>query len=338
MINIVRPYILDESTIKMERELLGNAFNMIEIQTHNEDDLYEAIKNADGIMISYQEITKEMIDRLPRLKIIAFKSIGFNHVDIEYARQKGIAVTNLQRYCIKDVADYTMAMILSLHKRLFDFNRNTHDKKLWNSRQFLDIRRLENLTVGFLGFGNIPKLLRQRLAPYGNRVIAYDPFLDKKTVEDEYAIELLSMDQVLQETDILSLHLPLTPETEEIINAESINKMKDGVILINTARGKLIHEGDLLRALDQGKMRGVALDVLAVEDGDLENHPFSFREDIVLTPHMAYYSQDSYRDGIHEVCATIRHFFQGDYEKCTIVNHVDYQLLRAKKQKDTIAL
>jgi len=218
-------------------------------------------------------------------------------------------------------------MILALNRRIIQFNKSTHVDKEWKYDLFPDMRRIEEQTVGLLGFGNIPKLVTERLKPFGCKVIAYDPYVDPVMAKEEYNVDLMTMDEVLRQSDIISIHLPANKDTGKIINEETISRMKDGVIFINSARGAVIDEDSVLSSVDSGKFKYYATDVLTDEYPDMKTHPFSERENIILTPHIAFYSQESFRDGVIECAENVKNFLEGNYEKCirNVVNGVKLQ-------------
>lgn len=321
MFKAVRTYAFP-GALEIEKEIFADQIEIKEIPSPTEDDLIKNCQDADAIICAYEPITKRVIDALPNLKLIAFGTIGFNYADINYAREKNIPVTHISQYCIKEVADYTVGMMLTLNRRILQFNESVKKDRKWQYDLFPDIRRLEEQTIGLLGFGNIPRLVVERLKPFGPKVIAYDPFVDAKKAKTEYNVDLLSFDEVLGQSDILSIHLPANKETFEIINEKNIAKMKDGVIFINSARGQLVDENAIVHAVDSGKIKFYAADVVKEEDPDVNIHPFINRDNIILTPHIAFYSQEALRDGTIECAQNVKNFEEGNYKKCNIVNGV----------------
>lgn len=321
MFKVVRTFDFP-GALGIEKEIFGDQIEIKEIPSYTEDDLIKNCKDADAVICEYEPFTKRVIDALPNLKLIAFGTIGFNYADIDYAKSKNIAVSHVSKYCIKEVADYTMAMILMLNRRISSFHHQVKKEKVWKFDTFPNTRRLEEQTIGLLGFGNIPRLVVERLKPFGSKVIAYDPFIDKREVKERYHVDLVSFDKVLAESDILSIHLPVNNDTYQIINDQSIAKMKDQVIFINSARGQLIDESAIVRAIDSGKMQYYAADVLTEENPDLHTHAFMEYENIILTPHIAFYSQEAIREASIESATNVKNFFEGNYKKAQIVNGV----------------
>lgn len=322
MYKIVRTFKMN-GALEVERKVLGDNFEIVELPCETEEDIIKNCQDADGVVCVYEPFTKEVIDALPNLKLIAFKSIGFNYADYKHAATKGIPVTHISQYCIKEVADYATAAILLCNRRIFQYNQDTHVNKEWNAWKHLPkMRRLEDQTVGLLGFGNIPKLVANRLKPFGCKVVAYDPFVDAAQCKADYGVDILPLDDVFAQADIISAHLPLNDETKGIINKENIAKMKDGVNIINSARGPIVVEKDLVEAVDSGKVEFVVADVVDDEYPDLSTHPFAHRDNIVLTPHIAFLSAESIHEGIVECAENVKNFFEGNFDKVDVVNGV----------------
>ena len=321
MIKVVRTYDFP-GAFEIEKEVFGNRLEIIEAPSVTGDDLIRNCRDADAVICEYEPFTKRVIDALPNLKLIAFGTIGFNYADVEYAKSKGIAVSHISKYCITEVADYTVGMILMLNRSIHSFHNQVKEDRKWNFDAAMNMRRLSTQTVGLLGFGNIPRLIAERLKPFGVKLIAYDPFIDKDEVKEKYNTDIVSFDEVLAEADILSIHLPSNKDTENIINDNSIAKMKDGVTVINSARGQLVSESSIVKAIESGKIGYYAADVLADEDPDLSSHPFMEYENIILTPHIAFYSEESIIEATVETATNVKNFFEGNYGEAQIVNGV----------------
>ena len=322
MIKVVRTYDFP-GALEIEKEVFSGQLEIIEAPSFTEDDLIENCRDADAVICEYEPFTKRVIDALPNLRLIAFGTIGFNYADVEYAKSKGIAVSHISKYCITEVADYTVGMILMLNRSIHSFHNQLKKDKQWDFDAVMNMRRLGTQTVGLLGFGNIPKLIAERLKPFGVKLIAYDPFIDKNEAKEKYDTDLVSFDEVLAEADILSIHLPVNKDTEHIINDISIAKMKDGVTVINSARGQLVSEPSIVKAIESGKIGYYAADVLADENPDLNTHPFMTHENIILTPHIAFYSEESVREASVETATNVKSFFEGNYRDAQIVNGVN---------------
>jgi len=204
------------------------------------------------------------------------------------ATQLGIVVANIPDYCIDEVSDHAISMILSLNRVLHRDSDLVKAGK-WNEvKKDKRVYRLSEATLGLLGYGRIGKRISQKALSFGLNVIAYDPYIKQENVN---GVKIYDLNQVLSKSDIISLHLPLTKETHHIINYEQFNFMKDNSILINVSRGGLINEEALIKNLSNGKIRGVGLDVIE-STIDKSNKLFDF-DNVIITPHTAFFSQES---------------------------------------------
>ncbi|MFA5576165.1 MAG: C-terminal binding protein [Tissierellaceae bacterium] len=282
------------------------------------EEIVDKCKDADALLIGYETVTNEVMDALPNLKLIQFMAIGVEGIDLAHARSKNIAVANVPTYCLNEVADHALALILSINRRISQFNRSVEEGQ-WDIRLYPEITRLGESTVGLLGFGNIPRAVNKRLQAFGAKVIAYDPFLAKE-VGEEHNVELVSLDELMERSDYISSHLPLNKHTEKLINKDLFDKMKDGVVFINTSRGGVVDEEELIKAVDSGKISYAGLDVLVEEYPDIENHPLNHRDNVVFTPHVAYYSRNSERDLLVFAGRSVKDYLLGKQESVSIVN------------------
>jgi D-lactate dehydrogenase len=258
----------------------------------------------------YSKITKKELDLLPNLKLITTRSTGFDHIDIKECKARGIVVCNVPSYGSRTVAEHTFALILALVKKLFPSVEKTRrgDFTLDNLRTF----DLENKKLGIIGLGKIGYHVARLGRAFKMKVLAYSPHTDERFAK-KLGVKLVSLDELLKNSDIISLHAPLTNQTMHMINKETISKMKDGVILINTARGALVDSKDLVEALDSGKIAAAGLDVLEEEcnikeerqilsphfagECDLKtvlaNHILLNKPNVIVTPHNAFNSQEA---------------------------------------------
>lgn len=243
---------------------------------------------ADGLIVNLARIDAEAIDRLTRCKVVARLGVGINNIDVTAARARNIIVTNVPDYCRAEVSDHALALILALLRKLPLANTDVQ-RGIWKQLSYRPIRRLSALTLGLIGLGRVAQALAMKAQALGMRVIAHDPY--SKSGD----IPLLELDLLLSQADVVSLHAPLVPETRRMINAETLKRMKRDAILINTSRGELVDEATLADALDCGHLAGAALDVAAIEPLPMDS-PLRGRSNVLLTPHMAFYSEESLND------------------------------------------
>lgn len=238
-------------------------------------------------------VDKALIDTLDNCKAIIALGMGYQNVDMEAAGNKGIYVTNIPDYCIEEVSDHTVAMMLSGMRRLSDYG-DVVKSGSWDSFAVSGVKPIGSLTVGLLGFGRISKRVAEKLKPFGAKIIAHDAFISRE-IFDEYEVESVSFEALMQRSDHLSLHVPLTEDTKHIINADSLKLMQDGSFIINTCRGGIIKEDDLIQAIESGKVAGAALDVLEQEPPDFSDSLLNKKE-VLITPHAAYYSDEALKN------------------------------------------
>ena len=247
-----------------------------------------------------------MIRSLSRCRIIARYGIGLDTIDIPEATAKGIVVTNVPDYCIDEVSDHALALILSLVRRVAVLDRSVRAGG-WDLAPARPIHRLRGRTLGLVGFGRIARRLAEKTAPIGFQVVAFDPFVPDEAMVSA-GVEPGDLEAVLTRSDVVSVHAPLTPETRHLIGAAELGRMKPGAFLVNTSRGPLVDLEALRLFMGTGHLGGVALDVLETEPPDpddvLLRHP-----DVIVTPHAAFYSEEAtveqQRKAAEQVVATL---------------------------------
>jgi D-3-phosphoglycerate dehydrogenase len=249
-----------------------------------EDDVIRTCGDAEALLVQWAPITKRVMQQLPKLKGIVRYGVGVNNLDLDGARDLGIIIANVPTFCLEEVSNHTLAFILSLARCIPQDNYNISHGK-WGIHELLPIPAFVDLTLGLVGFGAIARLVAKKAAVFGFRVIAADPY-QKPEVFEKAGVESRDLDTVLSSADILSLHCPLLPETTRLINRESIQKLRKGVIIINTSRGPVIHEEALIEALQQRHILAAGLDVFEQEPPPLDS-PLRSMPNVLLTSHAA---------------------------------------------------
>ncbi len=244
-------------------------------------EVREMVKDCDGFIAGLDTIDRSALELATKLKVITRYGVGVDNVDQSAAKEKGIIVTNTPGANSVSVAELAIALILSLARNIPEAAAATR-KGEWPRQNGIT---LEGKCIGLIGFGAIGKAVGKRLRAFDMRVIAYDVFPDTDFAS-KYEIEIASLDQTLKDADFISLHLPLMAETKEIVNSNFLGKMKKGSYLVNTSRGELINESDLKIALEQGQLRGAALDVFSKEPPGADN-PLLKTSKVIVTPHCA---------------------------------------------------
>lgn len=266
-----------------------NAFGEITVYDRTPyDKIVERTKDADIIITNKTPITKEIIDCLPKLKFIALMSTGYNIVDYVYLKEKGIPVSNIPSYSTDAVAQLVMSFILELSMNVGLHSESVRDGDWCRCNDFCfwktPLVELSGKTLGIFGLGKIGRAVAERAKAFGINIVAYAPRIHGD--EPDY-IKLMSLDDMLAVSDIVSMHCPLTPETEGIVNDDFINKMKNGAYFINTSRGTVVDENSLATALNSGKLAGAGLDVLSTEP-PREDNPLLSAKNCFITPHIAW--------------------------------------------------
>ncbi|HKW25068.1 MAG TPA: C-terminal binding protein [Terriglobales bacterium] len=254
--------------------------------------ILQVAAEADGVLVTYAQITAAMIQQMSRCRIIARFGIGVDNVDVAAASKAGIVVTRVPDYCIEEVADHAMALLLALARKVPLANALTHAGR-WELAVLTPIHRLRGRTLGLVGFGRIPQAVVPRAKQFGLHVVSHDPFVAGETMA-KAGVEKVEFAALLKNSDFISIHAPLTPETTQLFNAAAFAQMKATAYLINTARGPIVDEIALARALDGEQLAGAALDVLSHEPP--VDSPLLRRENVILTPHMSFYSVESLVD------------------------------------------
>jgi D-3-phosphoglycerate dehydrogenase len=245
--------------------------------------------NADATFVTYAKITGDMIRQMTRCRIIARFGIGVDNVDLAAATTANIVVTRVPDYCIDEVSDHTLALLLALVRKIPFSNSQVH-AGIWKMSAVAPIHRLRGRVLGLMGFGRIPRVLVPKAQALGLQVMTYDPYVSEQAV-NEAGVENVDFAKLVRESDYISIHTPLMPETNHLFNAEVFAQMKSTAYLINTARGPIVDEAALADALDEGQLAGAALDVLSQEPPS--GSPLFGRDNVILTPHTSFYSVES---------------------------------------------
>jgi D-3-phosphoglycerate dehydrogenase len=271
---------------------------LLVLQTTDEDTLLHLCADADAILSVRAPITRRVIEALERCRIIVRYGIGVDTIDIPAATERGIMVANVPDYCVDEVSDHALTLVLTLNRQITRAIALAANDR-WSTAEMPTLRRLKGQTCGLFGAGRIGILLANKMKVLGIHVIATDPFLSEDLAR-EARIERVPFDELLRRSDFISIHAPLTERTRHIFNADCFNKMKATAYLINTARGGIIAESDLIKALDSGAIAGAALDVLESETAVTEVRSSLVRHSkIVVTPHIAWLSEEA-RDSLQQ--------------------------------------
>ena len=270
---------------------------------------------ADALFVTYSQINAEVIAGLNNCKVIGRFGIGVDNIDLVAAGEKGITVCYAPVYCLDEVSDHAMALLLACARKIPFANKRASEGR-WEMPAVVPIGRFRGKTIGLIGLGNIPQKIVGKAQAFGINVIASDPYCPED-VFSRLNVEKVELDDLLGRSDYVSVHAPLTPETENMFNMDAFKKMKNTAYLINTARGPLVEINDLAAALDAGEIAGAGLDVLPEEPPATDN-PLLGRDDVVLTPHTGFYSEDALLDLQTTVATDVASVLAGEEPKYPI--------------------
>lgn len=292
----------------------GGEFVIGDCQT--EEDVINQAGDAEILLISWKHIaTPRVMDALPKVRLIMRWGVGYDQIDVVAAAERGIAVANTPSYCTDEVAEHTIALLVSAARRVPQIHAGMAAGG-WPSTRTRPVHRIRGQTLGLVGFGRIGVATARRAAGLGLRLIAHDAYLSDEQIRARGA-EPRSLDALLAEADFVSLHMALTPETRHIIDARCINLMKPTAYLINTCRGPVVDEQALTAALQRGHLAGAALDVFETEPlaGD---SPLRHMDNVILTPHMAAYSEESFQSLREETVEVVTDWIRESWCKSVV--------------------
>jgi D-3-phosphoglycerate dehydrogenase / 2-oxoglutarate reductase len=273
------------------------------------DDVLAVARDADAILVTYAKLPGELLRQLRRCKAIGRFGLGVDNIDIPAALELGITVTYVPDYCMQEVSDHAMGLLLALARKIPQSNALVQTGR-WEVAPVVPIHRLSGRVLGLVGFGNIPRTLAPKAKAFGLRVVAHDPYAPQHVLAAA-GVEDVSFDRLLEISDFVSIHAPLLPATRGLFSAEVFRKMKPGACLINTARGPLVDENALVAALESGQIAGAALDVVAVEPLPKDSRLIG-RDNVILTPHTAFYSVEALNELQTKCAADVARVLSGE--------------------------
>jgi D-3-phosphoglycerate dehydrogenase / 2-oxoglutarate reductase len=273
--------------------LAGLDPELVMAKSPSEADILAVARDADAVIVCYAKLTADLLRQLKRCKVIGRTGLGVDNIDLPAAKEKKITVTYVPDYCLHEVSDHAIALLLALARKIPFANKLVQSGR-WELPPIVPIRRLVGQVLGLVGFGNIPRMVAPKAQAFGLKVVTYDPYVAPDVLKAAN-VEGVSFDRLCEISDFVSVHAPLLPATRGILNEDAFAKMKNGVVVINTARGPLIDEAALIAALDAGKVGAAGLDVVATEPL-AKDSPLLNRDNVVLTPHAAFYSVEALQE------------------------------------------
>ena len=281
-------------SLEPETEILRTAgAELVVATTGDEEELIRLAGDVDAILTCWKSVTRKVIERARACQIIGRYGIGLDNIDVSYATESGILVTNVPAYCLEEVSDQAMALLLACARKVVFFDRAIKGGE-YSLQLGSPLYRIRGRTLGILGFGKIGRTLYRKASGFGLKIIVFDPYLDPGSIED-YDVTLVGFDRLLRESDFISIHAPLSPETENLFGVSAFRQMKNTAFVINTSRGGVIDSAGLLEALEEAEIAGAALDVLPEEPPEV-NDPLIHHPKAIVTPHAAFYSEESVLD------------------------------------------
>lgn len=284
---------------KLGKVKIIDCSDLITGEVSSEDQLLEHLQkykamDANAVLVNHAVITSKFISQLTNCKLILRYGIGVDNIDVKAAQERGIKIVNIPDYCIEEVAENAVTLILATVRKIFLQNKLLRNHQ-FNYEQIKPIRRFSELTVGLLAFGNVARKVAEKLKSFKVKIIAYDPYFNQKESFDW--VEFVELNQLYQRSDVLSIHAPLNKKTYHLINEETIEIMKTGIYIINTSRGGVIDENALYKGLKSGKIAGAGLDVLEYKD-ESEYYKSNLMEldNVIITPHTSWYSEEAIYD------------------------------------------
>ncbi|MCC6166290.1 MAG: C-terminal binding protein [Caldilineaceae bacterium] len=309
-------------TLEIERTLLAAVdADLMVSESGAPDDLLRLAPQADAILTCFKQIPPAVLDAAPRCRIVSRYGIGLDNIPVEHATRLGIVVTNVPDFCLDEVADHTLALLLACARRIVDYAQATR-AGVWSQQSARPMARLAGQTLGLVGqtlglvgYGNIAARVAQKARALGLEIMAYTPRLSADALAP-WGRATNDLGELLAQADYISIHAPLTEATRGLIDAWALRRMKPTAYLINTARGAIVDERALRWALLEGRIAGAALDVLSQEP-PAADHPLLGLENVILTPHAAFYSQEAIADLVTRSAQHVAQALMGQ-----IPNHV----------------
>jgi D-3-phosphoglycerate dehydrogenase len=302
-----------------EGVLLPMGAELVTGQCKTAEEVLRLAKQADAIITERAPITKEVIDSLERCKIIVRYGVGVDNVDIEAAKARNIPVVNVPDYGTGEVADHAMSLLLSSVRKIPQIVAQVR-RGVWQTTPCLPIMGLQGKTLGLAGFGNIGKDVAKRAQSFGINTIGYDPYVQEPVFE-QMNTQKVDWHELLEKSDMISVHLPLTGDTKHIFNQAAFERMKSTAFLINTSRGAVIHTESLIEALTNNQIAGAALDVLEQQPISPDS-PLLKIEQCFITSHCAWYSESSVNRLQRHAALEVKRILTGERPK-HIVNGVE---------------
>ena len=302
--------------LDVEHEILGDLADIVPLQVTDPERFFPEAEDCDALLNTYAgPITAEIMARMPKCRLIARYGIGVDTIDLDAATEAGIIVTNNPTYCIEEVAEHTIAMLLAAARKVAFYDRLVRQGR-WEVPPGKPLFRLAESTIGLVGYGNIARRVAKAAAGLQMRVLFFDPFVESGKFDTPG--EKVELPELLRESDFVCIHAPLLPQTRHMIGADAFAQMKDTAVLINCSRGPIVDTAALVEALDEQSIAGCALDTTDPEPLT-EDHPLRGRDNVIINPHVAWYSEQAMAGLQAGAPGEVRRILQGEWPK-NVVN------------------
>lgn len=289
------PDTLRQRNLKYEEELLHAALPGCEVRIvpyETQEQLCAALRDADALLTAFVPVTAELLSQCPQLACISVNATGYDTIDLAAASARGVAVCAIREYCTEDVADFTVSLLLALAKKLKGHGYRVEREKQWQYRAVGEVQRLRGKTLTVFGFGRIGQAVAARAKAFGIRILAVDPYLPP-AVADAQGVQLVDAAAACREADFISNHMMATAENRHYFGEHFFRALERKPIFLNAARAETVDEAALVRALAEGLVSAAGLDVLENMGLDLATNPLLRRENVIVTPHAAFYTTES---------------------------------------------
>jgi len=308
---ILDSYVLNPGDLSFESiEELGE-LTVYKATEQNDEEIIRRIADSEVVITNKTSLNSYVINNIPNVKLICVLATGYNVVDIKAAKEKNIPVCNVPAYSTDMVAQHALSLLLEITDRVYEHSANVHKGKWAESPYFsywdYPLIPLADKTIGIIGYGKIGQKMALICQSLGMNILSLE---EHKHLNDKINCEFVSKDELLKRSDVISLHCPLTDDNKNLINKDSISKMRDGVILINTARGALINDNDLKQALDSGKVSACGIDVMTSEPPEKDNPLFSC-DNCFITPHIAWTAKECRKRIVDITTENIKAYLEG---------------------------
>ena len=294
----------------VERKILTNiGAELVVLDDPSVESIRTHARDAVALLNTYAPIDQSTLEHLEKCKVIARYGIGVDNIDLEAARQRDVIVTNVPDYCVDEVADHTLSLLLAVARKIVIGHAHTTGGG-WGIDPLRPIHRLRGQTLGLIGFGNIARAVAARAKAFGLTVQTYDPYVKDDVIREGGVERASTLESLLEASDIVSVHVPLLDETRGLIGAEMLERMRPGAVLLNTSRGPIVDVDEVLQALESGRLGGAGIDVFPTEPPDRDS--FEGIGNLVVTPHAAFYSDEAIVESQTKAAGCIVAVLQGE--------------------------